>query len=93
LSSKLSTIIDNRDENTVLEALRKLLLESKALDVSTGYFEIGSLLALDGLWQQLGQIRILMGDETTKRTKAELVNAMVAKPTRVWRRPKKKTTL
>jgi hypothetical protein len=31
--------------------------------VVTGYFEIGALLALDGQWQKLDKLRILMGDE------------------------------
>ena len=26
---------------------------AKSMDIATGYFEIGSLLALDGQWQQL----------------------------------------
>ena len=32
-----------------------------------GYFEIGALLALDGKWQKLDKIRILMGAEVTHR--------------------------
>jgi superfamily II DNA or RNA helicase len=79
LSSKLSTIIDNRNDNTALEALKKLLTESQSLDVASGFFEIGSLLSLDGLWQPLSQIRILMGDEMTRRTKQELVTALTAR--------------
>ena len=34
-----------------------------AFDIATGYFEIGALLALDGKWQPLDKIRILMGAE------------------------------
>lgn len=73
---KLPTIIDNRGNNTVLEALKNLLPESKSLDVATGYFEIGSLLSLDEYWNGLEKIRIVMGDEATKRTKNELVQAL-----------------
>lgn len=73
---QLPTIIDNKDNNTVLEALKKLLPESKSLDVATGYFEIGSLLALDSFWNQLAKIRIVMGDETTKRTRRELLDVI-----------------
>ena len=69
MSGKLPTIIDNRDENTVLSALRRLLPEVQALDIASGFFEIGALLALDGLWQPLKHARILMGDEMTKRTR------------------------
>ncbi|MFA6541352.1 MAG: helicase-related protein [Bacteroidota bacterium] len=73
MSTKLPTILDNRNDNTVLNALKRLLPESKNFDVATGYFEIGSLLALDSFWNKLEQIRIVMGDEMTKRTKKELV--------------------
>ncbi|MGH2882649.1 MAG: hypothetical protein ACRDPA_08140, partial [Solirubrobacteraceae bacterium] len=40
---------------------------AKSFDVATGYFEIGSLLELDGRWQQLEKIRILMGAEVVVR--------------------------
>ena len=33
---------------------------SDRFDIATGYFEIGSLLALDGQWQKLDKLRILM---------------------------------
>ncbi len=60
----------------MLAALQRLLPEAQALDVATGYFEIGSLLALDSFWNRLDQMRVLMGDETTKRTHKELVEAL-----------------
>ncbi|MBU2444755.1 MAG: hypothetical protein KJ666_04175 [Bacteroidetes bacterium] len=42
--------------------------ESQALDIATGFFEIGSLLALDTFWNNLQKVRIIMGDETTQLT-------------------------
>ena len=42
---------------------------SKGVDIATGYFELGGLLALDGAWQSVAEIRILMGDEVSLRTK------------------------
>jgi SNF2 family DNA or RNA helicase len=47
------------------------------MDIGTGVFEIGSFLLLEGLWQNLDRIRILMGDETTRRTKREIVKALL----------------
>ena len=41
---------------------------SARFDIATGYFEIGALLALNGKWEKLDQIRILVGDEVTKCT-------------------------
>jgi len=76
LSQKIPTIVDNRGENTLLSALSRLLAVTKSLDIATGTFEVGSLLALDSTWQGVDQIRVVMGDETTKRTKNELVLAL-----------------
>lgn len=77
MAEKLPVIIDNRGNNQVVEALRKLLPNLQKMDVATGVFEIGSLLLLNGLWQNLDKIRIMMGDETTKRTKREIVKALL----------------
>jgi SNF2 family DNA or RNA helicase len=49
---------------------------AKAFDIATGYFEIGALLELDGSWQSLEKIRILMGAETTMRTRKLLLEAI-----------------
>ncbi len=62
-------IVDNSDEYwKVAEFLRGWCDISKSLDIASGYFEIGALLALDTCWQKIDQIRILMGDEVSKRT-------------------------
>jgi superfamily II DNA or RNA helicase len=63
-------IVDNSDSQwKVRNYLREWTEVAHALDIATGYFEIGALLALDGRWQQLDKIRILMGDQATKRTR------------------------
>jgi len=77
MAKKLPIIIDNRGDNKVLHALQKLLPNLQRMDIATGVFEIGSLLLLEGLWRNLDKIRILMGDETTKRTKREIVKALL----------------
>jgi SNF2 family DNA or RNA helicase len=70
-------IVDNSDSNwKVLNYLREWTEISKQFDIATGYFEIGSLLALENDWQKLDKIRILMGDEVTKRTKQTLVEGL-----------------
>jgi hypothetical protein len=70
-------IVDNSDEDwKVLNYLAEWSDISSRFDIATGYFEIGSLLALDGKWQKLDQIRILMGDEVTKRTQRALVEGI-----------------
>lgn len=77
--AKLKTFVDNREGNQMLDAVRLLLSDTKALDIATGYFEIGSFLDLDGHWQGVSQIRLLMGDEMTRRTKSELVESLQSK--------------
>jgi phosphatidylserine/phosphatidylglycerophosphate/cardiolipin synthase-like enzyme len=63
-------IVDNSEEDwKVVRYLRDWAQISKAFDIASAYFEIGSLLALDGEWQKVGKIRILMGDEVSARTR------------------------
>ena len=75
----MPVILDNRNNNTVLNALQKLVPSLQKLDVATGVFEVGSLLQLEGLWQQVPKIRIMMGTETTKTTKKAIVEALLDK--------------
>lgn len=63
-------IVDNSDSDwKVRRYLHDWCHLSKAIDIATGFFEVGGLLALDGAWQTAPHIRILMGDEVSKRTK------------------------
>ena len=67
-------IVDNSDETwKVQRYLHDWCQLSERMDIATGYFEIGSLLALDGEWQKVDGIRILMGDEVSQRTKRPLL--------------------
>ena len=70
-------IVDNSDEQwKVTKYLREWCELAKYMDIATGYFEIGALLALDGDWQKLEKIRILMGDEVNKRTQQAFNSAL-----------------
>jgi len=70
-------IVDNSVSGwTGLRYLEEWCGIAKAFDIATGYFEIGALLALDGKWQGLNQIRILMGAEMTHRTRKALLEAV-----------------
>ncbi|MBM4120831.1 MAG: helicase [Nitrospira sp.] len=70
-------IVDNSEEDwKVLRYLHDWCQISKSIDIATGYFEIGSLLALKNEWQQVDQIRILMGDEVSLRTKNAFVEGV-----------------
>ena len=63
-------VVDNGDEDwKVARYLHDWCQISRAIDIATGYFEIGSLLALKDEWQKVDRIRILMGDEVSRRTR------------------------
>lgn len=63
-------IVDNADERwKVQRYLHDWCDIARAFDIATAYFEIGALLALDGQWQRLESLRILMGDEVSRRTR------------------------
>jgi phosphatidylserine/phosphatidylglycerophosphate/cardiolipin synthase-like enzyme len=63
-------IVDNSDTDwKVVKYLHQWAEIAHQIDIATGYFEIGALLALDGQWQKLNKIRLLMGDEVSLRTK------------------------
>jgi len=70
-------IVDNSDADwKVRDYLREWTDIATAFDIATGYFEIGALLALDGHWQKLEKIRVLMGDEVSKRTRNTLLDGV-----------------
>lgn len=77
-------IVDNSDDEwKVIRYLRDWCEISKAVDVATAYFEIGSLLSLEGEWQKVDTIRVLMGDEVAQRTAAAFAKSLDAKLTRL----------
>jgi superfamily II DNA or RNA helicase len=62
-------IVDNSDDDwKVQRYLNDWCPLSKGIDIATGYFEIGAFLALEGEWQKVDKIRILMGDYVSART-------------------------
>ena len=73
---QIPTLIDNVEGNTLQKVLESLLVKSVNLDIATGTFEIGVFLSLGETWRHLDGIRLLIGDETTKRTKDHLIKAL-----------------
>ena len=70
-------IVDNSVSGwTGLKYLSQWTEVARAFDIATGFFEIGALLALDGKWQQLEKIRLLMGDEVSLRTHSVFKEAL-----------------
>ena len=70
-------IVDNSVSGwTGLRYLKEWADIARAFDIATGFFEIGALLALDGKWQSLEKIRVLMGAETNYRTRRVLLDAV-----------------
>ena len=70
-------IVDNSDSDWKVRSYLKDWCElSRAIDIATGYFEIGALLTLEEKWQSVETIRILMGDEVSLRTKRAFVKSL-----------------
>ncbi len=76
MTKKLPVIIDNRNGNTLLNALRRLLPNIETMDIAAGAFEIAAFLMLEGFWQRTDKIRILTGDKTARQTKQEIIRAL-----------------
>ena len=73
-------IVDNCDDDWKAQRyLRDWCQLSRSFDVATAYWEVGSLLALEGEWQKLDHLRILMGDEVSRRTKHAFEKALRAR--------------
>ena len=72
-------IVDNSDTDwKVKRYLQEWADIARCFDIATGFFEIGALLELDGQWQKLQKLRILMGSEVSMRTKKALVAGIEA---------------
>ena len=70
-------IVDNySEERNVKKYLNEWCSVSKQMDIATGYLEIGGLLAMEGNWQKLEKIRIILGNEVTSRTRQVLEEAV-----------------
>ena len=67
--SELFIVDNSEDDWKVQRYLHDWCQLSKSIDIATGYFEIGGLLGLKDEWQQVDALRILMGDEVSRRTK------------------------
>ena len=76
---KAPFIVDNREADVtdkVQGYLSKWCEVSRQFDIATGYFDVGALTRLDGEWQKLDKIRILMGKDVSRTTKEALVTAI-----------------
>lgn len=70
-------IVDNSAEDwKALQYVREWCDISSAIDIATGHFEIGAFLALDGAWQKVDKIRLLVGGETSRATADAIAAAL-----------------
>lgn len=77
-------IVDNSDEDwKVVRYLRDWCQISRSIDIATAYFEIGALLSLKDEWQKVDQIRVLMGDEVSRRTQRAFAQGLEAVKSRL----------
>ncbi|WP_161988728.1 helicase-related protein [Pedococcus bigeumensis] len=77
MASPEQFIVDNTDEDwKALQYVREWCDISSAIDIATGHFEIGAFLALDGAWQKVDKIRLLIGGETSRTTADAIAAAL-----------------
>ncbi|MEH6805195.1 MAG: helicase-related protein [Rhodococcus erythropolis] len=70
-------IVDNTSEDwKALQYVREWCDISSAIEIATGHFEIGAFLALDGAWQKVDKIRLLIGGETSRATADAIAAAL-----------------
>lgn len=70
-------VVDNAEGGrSGLQYLREWCEVARAFDIATGFFEVAALVALDGDWQKLEKIRLLVGDEVTRGTKQAILKAI-----------------
>ncbi len=70
-------VVDNSpDGRSGLGYLHDWCEVANAFDIATGFFEVGALVALDGQWQKLDKVRILMGSDTSSGTKKAILEAV-----------------
>lgn len=70
-------IVDNSDEDwKVARYLHDWCQLSSAIDIASGFFEIGAFLALKEEWQKVDKFRLLIGDEVSKRTRHAFTEAL-----------------
>jgi superfamily II DNA or RNA helicase len=70
-------IVDNSDsEWKVRQYLHDWCDIAHSFDIASAYFEIGALIALDGEWQKLDHVRILMGDDVAARTRRVILDGV-----------------
>jgi superfamily II DNA or RNA helicase len=70
-------IVDNSDTDwKVRSYLSEWCDIARAIDIATGYFEIGALLCLKDRWRSVEKLRLLIGDEVSFRTKRAFENGL-----------------
>lgn len=70
-------IVDNTAEDwKALQYVREWCDISSSIDIATGHFEVGAFLALDGAWQKVDKIRLLIGGETSRTTADAIAAAL-----------------
>lgn len=74
----ISTIIDNREGNTLHAALERMGAGGKELWIASAFFSLDALLLLAETLEQYERIRILFGDEASPRQRRLLLERLRA---------------
>jgi len=76
LSTISTTIIDNRDGNTLLTALERMGAGGRELSIASAFFSLDALLLLADSLENYDRIRILFGDDASPRQRQILLEKL-----------------
>ena len=72
----MSSIIDNRDGNTLLHGLQQMSAGGQALRVATAFFSLDALMMLADTMEGYEQVRILFGDDANPEQRRRLLEML-----------------
>ncbi len=76
MAAAISTIVDNRDDNTLLAALANMGAGGRELWVATAFFSLDALLLLADTLAQYDRVRLLFGDDANPRQRDQLLHRL-----------------
>jgi hypothetical protein len=72
----MSSIIDNKGENTLLNGLRIMSAGGRELQIATAFFSLDALMLLADSAQEYDRIRILFGSDANPEQRRRLLNLL-----------------
>lgn len=75
-ASSMTSIIDNREGNTLHKALDSIVVNGEELWIATAFFSLDALNLIGEKLQQFSKVRLLFGDDASKSQRKALLDRM-----------------